>query len=378
MKALLSLLFIQASISWSQDLHQAFSQEVCDPQKDSLRAAVIDPALKKLADQEKELKVVSFRSVADKVNMTEVEYRLSPEQKLNPGECAYFSVPTELQDKPLFFVILGHRQDPQEDTGRTPGEKYDNNPGLTTLQVNELNKRNEPRWRFWGGSASGSLGAKFAEPGYSLEIEGLYEWYDHGHGDIQTGEMKTSPLKADAIRLCSSGKDPVRVGSLKLKVFPGYAKDYQEYNFGQGNAMGDSFTAKGREYGELKGAIVLNGTNKSKMPKGWTLNGSQLSIPLPKGKSLKSLEASVSDTHAPDLSQHDDGDQTTSGWGRFSAYIQKKDGSRVPLIQSENVPPRGVITGSPEKLSLTENGDVLIIEGTSDKIYLLGMKIGLD
>jgi len=357
----------------------ALSQEDCDPKDSAFKTAVADPTLQALADKEKEFKVVSLRSVNDKQNLTEVEYRLNPEQKLNPGECAYFSVPKELQDRPVFFVILGHRQDPSEDTGRTPGEKYDKNPGLTSLQVNEVSPSGEPRWRYWHGQASGNMGAKFAEPGFSPEIEGLYEWYGHGHSDIKTDETSREPLKTDAIRLCGIGKDPVRVSSLKLKVFPGEAKEYKEFNFGQGNKMGDSLTASGREYGELKDSIVLHyGGSSAKLPDGWKQEGSRIRIPLPKGKEVLSVEAAVSDTRAPTLAQHDDGDQTTSGWGRLNVYVQKKDVSRIPIVTNENVPPRGVITGSPEKLEKLDEGDELIVEGTSDKVYLLGFKLGLN
>lgn len=357
----------------------AFAQEDCDPKDSALASSVSDPALRALADKEKEFKVVALRSVNDKQNATEVEYRLSPEQKLNPGECAYFSVPKELQDKPVFFVILGHRQDPSEDTGRTPGNKYDNNPGLTSLQVNEVSTSGEPRWRYWHGQASGNMGAKFAEPGYSPEIEGLYEWYGHGHSDIKTDATSKDPLKTNAIRLCSVGKDPVRVSSLKLKVFPGFAKEYKEFNFGEGNKMGDSLTASGRDYGELKGSIVLGyGDSSAKLPAGWKQEGSRVRIPLEKGKEIVSIEAAVSDTKAPTLGQHDDGDQTTSGWGRLSVYVQKKNGTRIPIVSSENVPPRGVITGSPEKREKLDEGDELIVEGSSDKVYLLGFKLGLN
>lgn len=370
MKYLLLCLLVPLSV---------FAQEDCDPAESGLSSAVVDPALEALAGKEKEFKVVSLRSVSDKQNLTEVEYRLAPEQKLNPGECAYFSVPKELQDKPVFFVILGHRQDPSEDTGRTPGNKYDNNPGLTSLQVNVANSGGEPRWRYWHGQASGNMGAKFAEPGYSPEIEGLYEWYDHGHSDIKTDATSKDPLKTDAIRLCSIGKDPVRVSSLKLKVFPGYAKEYKEFNFGEGNVMGDSLTASGRQYGELKGSVVLgHGPSTATLPAGWTQEGSRVRIPLPKGKEVLSIEAAVSDTKAPTLGQHDDGDQTTSGWGRLNVYVQKKNGTRIPIVSNENVPPRGVITGSPEKLEKLDDGDELIVEGTSDKVYLLGLKLGLN
>lgn len=345
------------------------AQEECPPEQNGLTSKVQDEKIKILSKSEKEGKAVSLNSYPTKVTSTSVEYN-TENLKLKPGECAYFMVPDDLQDKAVLFVNLGHMQSVEDDKGWNEDKTYDNSPGLTTVLLNEANSKNENKWRYWNGMASGKHGAKFAEGGGKMELEGLYEWYKNGHSDVATETMSHDPLNTDAMKLCSVGKDTVTIGSLALKVFPGKANTYIEKNFGEGNVMGDSLTAKGRAYGSKEGAIQLGygGKASGNLPEGWSMQGGSLSIPLEAGKSVKSFEASVSD-------QREDG---KSGWARLNAYIQRADGSRVSIIERENVPPEGVLLGAPEQKYVAQPGDRIVVGAQSDKAYLMGLKIGLD
>lgn len=315
----------------------------------------------------KEYKIVKLDSFPAKVTSTSVSYKL-PNLKLKPGECGYFNVPAQLRDKAVLFVNLGHTQSPEDNTGWDEATKWDSNPGLTSVQLNQSNDKGESRWRYWNGMASGKHGAKFAEPGH-MELEGLYEWYHNGHSDIKTDTKSMEPLMTDAIRLCSVGKDTVTIGSIDLKVSPGKAATYKEFNFSASNKMGDSLTAEGREYGDKEGALYLGyGGSKGNLPAGWMSSGRRLEIPLEAGKKLKSFEAAVSD-------MHEDG---KSGYARLNVVIQKLDGTGIPVIETENVPPEGVLIGSPEKDIVIEAGDKLIVQSQLDNTYIMGMKLGLD
>lgn len=360
----------------------ALAQEDCpdEPAGGGLSNHVHDERILALAKNDKnEYKIIRVDSHPIEITPNGVKYRVQPPLRLKPGECGYFSVPASLRNKPVLFVNMGHRQAEGDNTGWNAQTKHDSKPGLTTVQVNETNIKGESRWRYWGGSSSGKFGAKFAEPRYDMEMEGLYEWSKNGHSDVKTNSTSHAPVNADGMRLCSVGDDPVSIGSLELKVFPGKAAKYMEHNFGTGNKMGDSLTAEGRNYGELP-ALILNGHNTKAIPKDWKMepSGRSVSIPLPVGKKLKTFEIAVSDTHASTLSGHDDNEHTTAGWAKLNVMIKRKDGTSIPIIKRENVPPRGVLIGTPDSDIVLKEGDELVIGAESDKLHVLGMKIGID
>jgi hypothetical protein len=368
MKKSLSFLVLVALSAHAQD-----KSCVDDQSKEGLLKAIKkdiqdDRLLKYSQNDKDEYKIIRLDSLPTKSTPTSVSYEFN-NLKLKPGECAYLAVPEELRNKPVLFVNLGHTQADEDNTGYNKETKWDDNPGLTTVQLNQTNEKGESKWRYWNGMASGKYGAKFAEP-FHMELEGLYEWYHNGHSDVKTDTKSLEPLMVDAMRLCSVGKDTVTIGSLALKVSPGIAKEYKEYNLGEGNKMGDSLTAKDREYGERKGSIILGyGAAASTLPEGWKKEGtSSVVIPLPVGKILKSLDVAAGD-------EKEDG---SSGHANLDAMVRKKDGSYISLIKSENLPPQGVIIGSPDKKIVIEEGDELVLRAKSDQAMIMGLKIGLD
>lgn len=327
--------------------------------------------LKTYAANDKDYKIVKLEFNPSQVSSTGLEYRF-PYTKLKPQECIYLKVPTSLENKPILFVTLGHTQSPEDNTGWDAKKKWDANPALTSIQVNETNDKGESKWRYWDGMSSGEFGAKFAEPDH-MELEGLYEWYKNGHGDIKTKQISHELLSTDAIRLCSLGKDTVTLGSLGVKFSPGVAKEYKEFNFSKSNNMGDSITAKGRSYGDRDDALMFTpyggGAKPSaKLPAGWKKEGGTLSIPAEVGKKLKSYEAAIGDIHT-------DG---KSGYARLGVYIQKKNGQTISIINHENIPPEGVLLGSPEEDYVLQEGDKIVTNISYDEAFLMGLKLGYD
>lgn len=323
---------------------------------------------------ESKYKVVKIDKDPSKVTATSVEYKYYG-QKLKPNECLYLKVPEHLHGKPVLFVNLGHTQTNADNTGYDSKKEWDNNPGLTTVQVNEENSSGETKWRYWNGMSSGDYGAKFAEPG-SMELEGLYEWYKNGHKDVISESVSYKPLYTDAIRLCSIGKDPVTIGSLILKVAPSKADHYDEYNISKSNTMGDPLTAKGRNYGNRSDALELESWGSGKIKKlgnGLTTDGSTIEVPVKAGKKLESFEISIGDEKKN--SQHLK-EKDRSGWARLNVRIQKKDGSSVWIIRNENVPPLGVLVGAPEEDYIIQEGDRLIVEPEDHDSFVTGIRVG--
>lgn len=290
-------------------------------------------------------------------------------QKLMPNECLYLEVPKELRSKPILFVNLGHSQQYQDNTGYDPKTKWDKNPALTTIQVNPNNNKGETKWRYWGGMSSGDLGAKFAEPG-GIELEGLYEWYKNGHRDIKEHQVSYEPLYTDAVRLCSIGKDPVTINSFTLKVAPQKSDSYEEFKISQSHNMGDPLTAKGRNYGSPQDALVINDDflkqKQSTLENGLVVGADSIEVPIKPGKSLNSFEISIGDQF----------NGQDPGWARLNVKIIKKNGQSINIIKDENVPPTGVLVGSPEENYVIQEGDRLVVSVSDFKAFIMGMRVG--
>jgi hypothetical protein len=321
--------------------------------------------------------IINLLEMSGETGPSSVKYEFEPYRVLKPGQCVILNVPEHLRNQNVNSVILGHRANPEGNRGTSEESTFDNKPALTSVQLGMTGTGGGVSWQYWNGSASGKFGAKFAEPRDDLEIESLYEWYHNGHTDVDTGVRSTEPFSTNVMRICSVGEDPVDLGSLELRTFPGYAQKYIERNFGNGTQMGDSLTAAGRTYGEIAGSITLNGENNGQVPSDWKMTDDSLEIPIESG-TIKTFEISVSDTHASTLSQHDDNASSTSGWATLNVFIRKADGTEVPIIEYENVPPRGVIYGVPSSSVKLGKGDRLVINGSDDILHILGLKIGVD
>lgn len=319
----------------------------------------------KYAKADKDYKHHKTLYIGSTVTPTSVEYDFGYE-KLTPGKCIYLAIPEHLRDKPLLFVNLGHTQSYSDNTGYDSAKEWDKNPGLTTVQLNQVDNTGNPNWRYWNGPSSGDFGAKFAEPSH-MELEGLYEWYKYGHKDIKTHTNNKDPLYVDGARLCSIGKDPVTLGSLIVKMAPKKSDEYKEFNISKSNSMGNSLTAEGRNYGSRSDAVFLGGYGSKKLSDGLKVENGNLEIPLKAGSNLNSFELSVGDARS-------DG---SSGGAKISAYVLKSDGQRVSILKRENVPPKGVLIGTPQvdKVSI-EKGDKLIVKSHYDEAFVMGLRLG--
>jgi hypothetical protein len=344
---------------------------------------------KKIAKATKDVKAADILTKPSAQTSTSVTYKLGG-RVLNPGEALYFAVPEQLRGRPVSFAILGHRANPSADTDPNKGDKYDDTPALSSVQVYSAGFPEKEAWRFWLGSSSGSKGAKFAEVGYSMEMENLYEWPKMGSGAVHQGSSSKKPVLPQAFRIVSEGDDPVEIGEITLKVVPEKPTKTLEATFSAGTHFGDWETGAGRKYGggqsfqglfpgalELGGWGSAGGAGAAKLPEGMKLAGSQLEIALVPGARVTAVEVACGDSH-PDKITNSDGGYGTKGWAKLSIGLQRAGGQTDWFMSSENVPPEGVMGGSPtDGAYVAKAGDKVVVRASSDTVYVMAVRVGL-
>lgn len=319
---------------------------------------------------------MGFAKVIEIQNPTQVtgssiQYSFS-EVSTQPGDEVKFHIPQHLRSQKLTFVILGHHQNPSTHQGGTPGQKQDAVPGISAVLVHSTNLHNvssADSWRYWNGMASGNMGGKFAEPRYDLEIENLYEWNTIGSRGAQSNDLSYTPLLVDEVVVKNVGQDEVFVGQIVLKFMPNEINSTQEVIFSPGTEFAKEFGGKAH----LGGGQAYQGT----FPNAHVLNGSQLEIPLESQGEIKGIEVALGDSH-PDKISNSDGGWGTQGWGKVSVGLTNASGGTEWLTQGENVPPEGLALAFPSltsTASLPQVGRKLVIRGSSDTVYIMGVRI---
>ncbi|MBL7715040.1 MAG: hypothetical protein JNL01_06190 [Bdellovibrionales bacterium] len=376
-------LVLGTSISWAKG-----PKEDCCGQKDPVAKISVDP--------NKELKTLAAMGEAEGIHAVELITEPShqgcswiafkfPEKKLLPGEALYFSISEDLRTKPVTFVVLGHRQDPGSEKGMNRETKWDDVPGLTSVQVHSSTGDAAKAWRYWAGQASGEKGAKFAEVSYSPEIENLYEWLSTGHSAVSDDSHTTHPVRIDAARAVSLGKDPVWISQLVIKTKSPVVKTWIEAIFSPGTEFPATSDKKpvyggGQSFrGKFPGAFELPARKDvpiEQSKKGFKRHGEDLVLPLVAGRKLAAIEVAAGDSH-PDEITNSDGGWGTKGWSKLSIGILSSDGQVRWLMERENVPPEGILMTGPKRCSdVIKEGDQLIIRGEDDTVYLMGVRVG--
>lgn len=322
--------------------------------------------------------VILSRDQFDRRTSNSVSYDFNG-QKLAPGEWMYMMVPPDLMARGVNFAILGHRQNPATERGMVG--KWDHEPGLTSVQVYD---EVTGEWRYWAGSASGKYGAKFAEVGYSFEMENLYEWGRLGHRGVNGGSLSREALLGRYIRVTNVGTDPVELNEVSLKtVFP-KADRQVTHKFSSIVEFGDQLSGAGYNYGGGQAhrglwpnALALSGGGEQKptLPAGWKFENGSLHIPLPAGQILTGVEMSGGDSH-PDQIRNSDNGWGSKGGSRLSVTTMKGGVAVDRLLKNENVPPEGIMMAAPTHCGrvITE-GESLVISAANDVTYLAGLRL---
>lgn len=334
---------------------------ICGTQMDSQG---IETANQAAASIERSYEVLKVLTQPTSIIGSQLRYQM-PEVRLQPGQALYFAVPSNLQERDLNFVVLGHRQDPNTHKGWNSQTQRDDLPGLLSFQV--LNKNGE--WRYWGGMASGKNGAKYAEPRHSLEMENLYEWEHQGNCSIAGGGCEHGPVQPQVIRVVSVGSDEVLVGEVMVKFTPPQPSEYLEQIFTPGTSFHEKVGGKAHFGGGQK--------SQGKFPKALALYGIH-AIELPSGKKLVSIEIAGGDSH-PDGIINSDGGWGTQGWSQLSIGKGTSECNASWFLKGENVPPEGLMMATPGDCeSDIHVGEKLYIRGSSDTLYIMGIRLGFN
>jgi len=348
-------------------------------------------AIAKLAKKDTSHKTVELLSKPAKVTSVGVTYKMGSYEgrKLAPGEQMLLEVPPQFHGRPIRFAILKHRQDSGETSGTEGGDKWDQKPGSTALNVHTP----EGEWRYWNApwGSSGEDGGKFAEvrSAGDPESENMFDWMSHGHVAVDGHGVSYEPVSATAMRVRSVGEDPVRVHEVALQFLPDKPDVLDEAIFSKGTVFGDAWTGQGRKYGggpshggKYPGAVQLGGYGGAggvKLPEGWKLNGGALEVPLKPGLRFTGIEIAIGDTH-PDNQPNKDGTTGTLGWSRLNMGAQRPGSSKIDwFTEEQGVPPEGVLFGGPNQSDfVAKSGDKLVIRSSSDTAYVMGVRVWYD
>lgn len=306
-------------------------------------------------------KTISYLTEPSKRTCSTVTYKF-PEIEMKANESVYFHVPKDLRERGVRFMVLGHRQKPNDNTAEG---QWDDTPGLSSVQV--FNGKN---WNYWNGPSSGDKGAKFAETRSSAEIENLYDWDKYGYVRMETKETSTSELLPEAMKVTSVGTDLVYLSELTLKVNPPKESSNQEYIYSKGT----KFTPN-----DPNQKYILSGGQKfeGKFPGAKKIHSyDSITIPVKAGMKITSIDIACGDSH-PDGKKNSDGGYGTQGWAKLSVGLKNSKGEIKWFMSRENVPPEGMLIASPAECDeITEPGSEIVISSEEDTTYVMGVHVG--
>lgn len=338
----------------------------------------LDKALESLPYTEKKPRILK-RSILEPDGMCESKDHNFPYNglELRRGDCVTFTLPESQHGTVLDSLVVLHRKDRQYNGSVRRNitvngvfrEVSDTEGAYTRIFVFDENTKN---WVFWPdpykGQGDPNYGAKYAEPRSpsSPEVECLYDW-------LRAGNIKPSHIVAMG---WGKGQNAVtNFHGLEVGVFPPEGlKSKQEYIFTQGTRFvteGMKKPTYGGGSGNYPDAVRLDGYgNKAKLPSNCSVDSSgRLHIKMTEELDLSRLEVACGDTHP---------DGKTLGWAKLNAdaVLHSKGSETHSLIKRQNVPPEGVLKGSPtEKLKLSVGDEIILSANDDTNLYVMGVRL---
>lgn len=317
------------------------------------------------------------------ISDTTLRYTLPEHEgrELVPGHKLIFLIPDEFKDRVVRDVTLKHRKADKycKDIG---ADRHDPHGAYSLV---ELHKTDTEDWVGWK-DPKGYSPIKFAEPrsANDPENEVLHDWI------ATVGKIKT-----DAVRVTNTGESPQysvsQIHGLEINFLPELGKvSYEENILCLGTSFPDQegnglpkYGGGSHTEGVYKGALVLNKRSEplyettSNPPSNTEINANgALEIKLKNGK-LSQVEVAVGDTEHLDTISQKTGRKTRLGYAKLWVGVKKADSSSIEwFIQNANVPPQGIISGSPflQNNDMKE-GDTLVIESRADTSYIMGWRL---
>jgi len=320
-------------------------------------------------------KVIS--NVAIRYDMPESEGR-----ELRPGHKLTFVIPEGFKGRIVRDVVLRHRKADKYCKDIGPN-RHDPHGAYSLVELYDEEIHDWIGWR----DPKGYDPIKFAEPRSSNdpEHEVLHDW-------IATVGI----VRPKFVRITNMGVNPdysvSQIHGIEVDFFPetGEVK-YEERIYCSGTSFIDleigkvlpTYGGGSSTEGIYRNAIVLNKFSEplyetnSNPGNGAEISGSgSLQIDLKNGE-LAQVEIAVGDTEHLKTISPKTGRKTRLGYAKLWMGIQRANSKNIEwFVRGANVPPQGVIAGSPflEK-SHVEDGDKLIIESRDDTSYLMGWRI---
>lgn len=297
--------------------------------------------------------------------------------ELRRGDCVTFTLPESQQGQILDTLNVLHRKDRKYNGSVRRNvtidgvfrKVSDTEGAYTKIFVFDENSK---QWVLWPDpykrTHDKNYGAKYAEPRPpgAPEVECLYDW-------LRAGKIKPSHVVAMG---WGQGHNAVtNFHGLEVGVLP-------ENGLSTANQIiftpGTRFVEEGMDqpqYGGRNGSypnsVRLSSHSEvpRSMPENCTLDHyGNLRIRVTEAMDLSRLEVSCGDTHP---------DGGTLGWAKLSAEVvlNSQGGRKVNLMSRQNVPPNGVLKGSPmEKLNL-QPGDEIVLRAEDDShLYVMGVR----
>lgn len=303
-------------------------------------------------------------------------------KELKRGEAIIFKVPDDLRNQILDNVTIHHRKDPDRATASK--ESWDEEGSYTRTMVWDLNTKN---WITLGRD-------KFAEvrnPNFP-ETENIHDCLDYG---------KIKPGYFAVIGAGIGERGIVNFHGLEFNVFPENTKTLREVILTPGTKFADiengeihpSYGGGVRpNMGIYKNSAPLNHPNLSNIDFETTLSGEnfyvennakgntgRMHIMINEATQIQRIEIAAGDTEdwkGEIYKVRSEGPENfRRGWALLDVYAKKKDGTTINLLENMNVPPRGILKGSPKELLNLEDGDEIIIESKNDATYVMGFRI---
>jgi hypothetical protein len=324
----------------------------------------------------------------DALTMTGVVYseREYYGREMRKGETVVYNLPPSIQKLSLDTLSILHRKDRRYagsiqynviDASGRMRDVSDTEGAYTRVMVFDGNSQ---EWVVWHDPYKRTddihYGAKFAEkrPPGGPEVETLYDWAKQG--DIR-------PLYVAVTAIGDGPRAVTNYHGLELQMFPEVGDEAkQEYIFSRGTRFVDRERgifepsyggggARGNDYpGSISlgvyGSIRSEGTETDEY---YLRDDGSLVVNINGSYEFSRLEVAAGDTHS-------DG---KLGWAKLYAHLEWTDeyGSthKQQLFKNQNVPPHGVIKGSPTEKIQVKPGDKIIVRSGGDTSHIMGLRI---